>query len=153
MPTWGQPPAGAAARREGDKDIKESLNKANKTIAWVSRNIICKSTEVMALIYRSLVRPHLEYAVQCWSPAPRHGNWGTILDIEKVQRKYTRLINDIGTHSYGDRLESLKLTTLTERRMRGDLIETFKIVRGFVTGARTPNDRCPSNDRFSFKVI
>ena len=42
------------------------------------------------------------------------------------------MINDIGTLSYGARLKSLNLTTLAERRMRGDLIETFKIVRGFV---------------------
>ena len=54
------------------------------------------------------------------------------MSIEKIQRKFTRLINDIGTLSYGARLKSLNLTTLAERRMRGDLIETFKIVRGFV---------------------
>ena len=54
------------------------------------------------------------------------------MSIEKVQRKFTRLVNDIGTLSYGARLKSLKLTTLAERRMRGDLIETFKVVRGFV---------------------
>ena len=86
----------------------------------------------MSTIYRCLVRPHLEYCVQCWCPTPRFGNWGLILSIEKVQRKFTRLVNDIGTLSYGARLTSLKLTTLAERRMRGDLIETIKVVRGFV---------------------
>ena len=54
------------------------------------------------------------------------------MDLEKVQRKFTRLINDIGTLTYGERLKSLTLTTLAERRMRGDLIEAFKIIRGFV---------------------
>jgi hypothetical protein len=112
--------------------IKASLAKANKMIAWVSRNVICKDKEVMSVIYRCLVRPHLEYCVQCWCPTPRYGNWELILSIEKIQRKFTRLINDIGTLSYGVRLKSLNLTTLAERRMRGDLIETFKIVRGFV---------------------
>ena len=112
--------------------IKASLAKANKMIAWVSRNVICKDKIIMATIYRCLVRPHLEYCVQCWCPTPRYGNWGLILSIEKVQRKFTRLVNDIGTLSYGARLKSLKLTTLAERRMRGDLIETFKVVRGFV---------------------
>ena len=37
--------------------------KKNKIIAWISRNIICKSKDVMVLIYRSLIRPHLEYCV------------------------------------------------------------------------------------------
>ena len=73
-----------------------------------------------------------DYCVQCWCPTPRFGNWGLILSIEKVQRKFTRLVNDIGTLSYGARLKSLKLTTLAERRMRGNLNETFKVVRGFV---------------------
>ena len=123
---------------ESEKDlglveqIKSSIAKANKTIAWVSRNIICKDKSVMLLIYKSLIRPHLEYAVQCWAPSPRFGNRGIILELEKVQRKFTRLINDIGTLTYGERLKSLTLTTLAERRMRGDLIEAFKIIRGFV---------------------
>ena len=112
--------------------IKASLAKANKMIAWVSRNVICKDKVVMSVIYRCLVRPHLEYCVQCWCPTPRFGNWELILSIEKIQRKFTRLVNDIGTLSYGDRLKSLHLTTLAERRMRGDLIETFKILRGLV---------------------
>ena len=98
--------------------IKASLAKANKMIAWVSSNIICKDKIIMATIYRCLVRPHLEYCVQCWCPTPRFGNWGLILSIEKVQRKFTRLVNDIDTFSYGARLKSLKLTTLAERRMR-----------------------------------
>ena len=118
----------------GDQ-IKNCLSKANKMIAWISRNNICKSKDVMhnmVLIYRSLIRPHLEYCVQAWSPNPRFGNWGLILSIEKVQRKFARLINDIGTLPYGARLQSLNLTTLAERRIQGDLIEMFKIVRGIV---------------------
>ena len=111
--------------------LKPGTNNAKETIAWVSRNIICKDQGVMLLIYKSLIRPHLEYAVQCWAPSPRFGNWSIILELEKVQRKFTRLINDIGTLTYGERLKSLTLTTLAERRMRGDLIEAFKIIRGF----------------------
>ena len=34
--------------------------------------------------------------------------------------------------SYPERLTQLGLTTLQERRMRGDAIETFKYLRGFV---------------------
>ena len=55
-----------------------------------------------------------------------------LLKFVLLKRKFTRLVNDIGTLSYGARLKSLKLMTLAERRMRGDLIETFKVVRGFV---------------------
>ena len=115
-----------------DDHIKSSLSKANRMMAWVSRNVICKTKEVMSTIYRCLIRPHLEYCVQVWSPTPRHGNWDMILKIEKVQRKFTNLVNDVGTLQYSARLKALNLTTLAERRIRGDLIETFKIVRGLV---------------------
>ena len=83
--------------------------------------------------YTTLVRPHLEYCVQLWSPKPRYGNWKVIMDIENVQRRYTRLIDGIGLRTYGERLNALSLTTLLERRARGDLIETFKIVGGLVS--------------------
>ena len=115
-----------------DEQVKSSLGKANQTIAWITRNVICKSKEVMKKIYTCLIRPHLEYCVQLWSPVAAHGSWGTIYELEKVQRKFTNLIDDIGTLPYGTRLAELDLTTLAERRVRGDLIETFKIVNNVV---------------------
>jgi len=84
----------------------------------------------MLTIYKSLVRPHLEYCVKIWNPPAKHGFWRMILDIEDVQRKFTRLIDGLGLLDYNQRLKSLGLTTLVERRMRGDLIETFKILGG-----------------------
>ena len=38
----------------------------------------------------------------------------------------------MGILSYRQKLPRLRLTTLLERRMRGDVIETFKIINGFV---------------------
>ena len=76
------------------------------------------------------MRPHLENCVQLWNPIPKHGNWGTILELESVQRKFTRLIDGIGLETYRCRLNKLKLTTLIERRARGEIIEVFKIFRG-----------------------
>ena len=49
-----------------------------------------------------------------------------MLELEGVQRRFTRLINEVGTLPYSRRLDILNLTTLAERRLRGDLIETFK---------------------------
>ena len=81
-----------------DEQVKSSLGKANQTIAWITRNVICKSKEVMKKIYTCLIRPHLEYCVQLWSPVAALGNWGTIptiYELEKVQRKFTNLIDYI----------------------------------------------------------
>ena len=52
------------------------------------------------------------------------------MELESVQRTFTRTIDDIGLTPYKERLKQLKLTTLLERRARGDLIEVFKIFRG-----------------------
>ena len=58
--------------------------------------------------------------------AIEHGNWSLILELEGVQRRFTRMIDGVGLLPYSERLETLKLTTLIERRARGDLIEVFK---------------------------
>ena len=68
--------------------------------------------------------------MQLWNPAPEHGNWSLILKIESVQRRFTRMIDGVGLLPYSERLEILKLTTLIERRARGDLIEVFKARSG-----------------------
>ena len=80
----------------------------------------------MLRVYKTIIRPHLEYCTQLWSPVAGHGNWSSIIELENVQRRFTRLINDIGTLSYSQRLENLNLTTLAERRIRGDLIEASR---------------------------
>jgi hypothetical protein len=111
-----------------NETIETSISKANRMICWIVRIMITRERNVMLTIYKSLIRPHLKYCVQLWNPAVAHGNWQIVLELEALQRRFTRLIKDVGTLPYSDRLEILKLTTLAERRLRGDLIETFKIV-------------------------
>lgn len=50
--------------------------------------------------------------------------------IENVQRRATRLIKEIQHLSYGNRLKYLGLPTLQYRRIRADVVETFKIIKG-----------------------
>ena len=80
-----------------------------------------------------LIRPNLEYCIQLWIPAPEHGNWLMILKIEGVQRRFTRMIEDIRLLPYSERLDILGLMTLVERHARGDLIEVYmyKAKHGF----------------------
>ena len=113
--------------------MRNSIAKANRTIAWVTRSIISREPSVKLGLYKSLIKPHIEYCSQAWAPMARHGNWSLILELEGVQRSFTRMIDGIGLLTYRDRLDKLKLTTLLERRVRGDLIEMFKIQEGFVS--------------------
>ena len=112
--------------------ITQAVNKAKAATGWISRNLICRNKFVMLNVYKSLIRPHIEYAVQVWNLPASHGNWKSIMELEDIQRSFTRMIDGIGLLPYSERLKKLRLTTHLERRMRGDLIETFKIISGLV---------------------
>ena len=114
-----------------NEQIKSSVSKANQMICWIVRNLTLREKSVMLPVYKALVRPHLEYCVQLWNPVAEQGNWSLISELEGVQRRFTRLIDEVGTLPYSERLDKLNLTTLAERRIRGDLIEAFKAVNGF----------------------
>ena len=49
---------------------------------------------------------------------------------ERVQRKATRLIPDRARLSYEERLKEIGLHTRERRRLRRDMIEMFKIIKG-----------------------
>ena len=50
--------------------------------------------------------------------------------METMQRRATKMVNDFGNIKYKERLERLNLFSLQYRRMRGDMIETYKIMSG-----------------------
>ena len=79
------------------------------------------------MLLLSYVRPLLEYNTPVWSPFLL----GDITKIEKVQRNFTRRLPGFGELSYGERLDRLNLEYLEERRIRFDLVEVFKIIKGF----------------------
>ena len=51
--------------------------------------------------------------------------------LEKVQRRLVRMVSDKKGSTYEERLTSIGLTPLTERRIRGDMIETYRTMNGF----------------------
>jgi ribonuclease P/MRP protein subunit RPP40 len=81
---------------------------------------------VLLKLYKSLVRPHLEYCVQAWRPYLKKD----IELIEGVQRRATKLIKSLKDKTYENRLKKLHLTSMETRRLRGDLIEVFKMFKG-----------------------
>jgi len=78
-------------------------------------------------LYKSLVRPHLEYSVQAWRP-----NFQKDIDlIVGVHVRATTLLTSVKDKTYEEILQILHLQTLETRRVRGDLPEVFKMFKCF----------------------
>ena len=77
-------------------------------------------------LYNTLIRPLLEYCVQAWSPYLQKD----ITLLENVQRRATKLVGRLRNKGYEERLKELKLTKLQDRRSRGDMILTYRLLNG-----------------------
>ena len=81
--------------------------------------------EVMLRLNKSLVRPHVDYCLSAWSPHHVKDK----LQVEKVLRRFTKMIPEMQNHSYEARLKKLHLWSLEERRNRSDIIEVFTMFK------------------------
>ena len=110
-----------------EEHMNEKINKANSIMGLIRRTFTHLDETTFLLLYKALVRPHLEYANAVWNPYKmKH-----VMALENVQRRATKQIPGFkNMRSYEDRLQKLKLPALAYRRKRGDMIETYKITSG-----------------------
>ena len=104
--------------------INSKVNSASKNLGIIFRTFTFIDEEMFLNLYKSIVRPHLEYATPVLSPFYKKDK----IILEKVQRRVTRLVNSCKNLSYQQRLCKLGLPTLEYRRERVDLIQAYKII-------------------------
>ena len=107
------------------KHINRCTNRAFSSWGIIRRTFDRLKPKMFKLLFKTYVRSHVEYCPQVWSPWKK----GLIKRIERVQRAATRQVMGMTGKNYDERLKEIKLTTLAERRNRGDMIEVHKILQ------------------------
>ena len=88
------------------------------------RNFENKPENILLPLCKALIRPLIEYGNAVWSPYLRRN----INKIENIQRNYSKNITGMKHLDYEARLRALMLPSLEYRRVRGDMIEVYKIL-------------------------
>ena len=76
--------------------------------------------DIVRKIITTMIRPKLEYA--------KNNKNKHVLKLERIQRIATNMVPDLEHLTYEERLKEMHLTTLKERRERGDLIIIYKLM-------------------------
>lgn len=120
---------------DGNLQFKEHINRiVHNASCRASLILKCFQSHDINLLRRAFivyVRPLLEYNSPVWSPH----SVGEIKALESVQRRFTKKLPGISELNYENRLKKLSLETLEFRRLKVDLVTTYKIIFGQIKTA------------------
>ncbi|KAK2568354.1 RNA-directed DNA polymerase from mobile element jockey [Acropora cervicornis] len=111
--------------------INNITTKANRSLGFIKRNLKRCPEQIKDQAYKSLVRPHVEYASSVWSPHQKY----QVDKLEKVQRKAARFVKNCWIREEGvmtNMLSDLKWDSLQTRREKARLVMFYRVTHGLV---------------------
>ena len=107
--------------------ISQLVAKSFRISALILRHFASRDRSFLLGMYKTYVRPMLEYATPVWSPY-----FISYIDkVESVQRYFTKRIPGMRNLPYSDRLVLVGLESIELRRLKFDLIMVYKTLNGF----------------------
>ena len=115
-----------------DDQVRAAAQKARLSAHSIAKSFITRDVKVWSSLFRTFVRPHVEYAMPAWLPHQANH----LKTLESAQRWFTRQIPGIGHMDHLTRYRMCELQSVETRRDRGVQIQTFKILSGFSMTSR-----------------
>ena len=98
--------------------IQNVSKKARRIMGLLLRTFRSRNPKVLLPIYKTLIRPLVEYGTPIWNPYTKKD----VKEIEHVQRFFTKKLKGFSQLDYKSRLLKLDLRTLELRRKYFDII-------------------------------
>ena len=80
-----------------------AVNKTMSALRWSKRSFHYLDIESFRILYKTYIRPNLEFVIQAWSPYLDKD----IKIMEKIQRQATKMVPALFNLQYEDRLKKL----------------------------------------------
>nr|XP_054750193.1 uncharacterized protein LOC129255900 [Lytechinus pictus] len=108
--------------------VSSAVSKGYQLLAIMKRTFTQLTRTTLPLLFKTLIRPHLEYGSILWHSRFKED----ARRIERVQRRATKLVRELKNVPYQDRLKELNLYSLLYRRRRGDMIFVHQLMHGLI---------------------
>lgn len=106
------------------RQCKKAADTAGAVLKTISKNFHYRDKKVFLKLYKTYVRPHLEFSTQAWSP------WleADKKMLENIQERAVKMISGLQGTSYEEKCREVGLESLESRRKTQDLVMTFREV-------------------------